>query len=159
LSLIPQDGGKVVPLTRLNREAGETTERWPQVLPGGKAVVFIGSNAYGHFEDADIMILTLSDHKRKTLLQHAGMYARYLPSGHLIYAIKGTLFAVPFDLDRLEVRGAAVHVGEVASNPNLGFAEFDFSGTGTVAYRAGGPERLRAMQWLDSAGKSAPIGI
>jgi serine/threonine-protein kinase len=159
LSQVQQDGGKAVPVTQLNREAGESTHRWPQVLPGGKAVLFSSATVFGHFENADITILTLKDRRRKTVLQHAGMYSRYLPSGHLIYVTKGAILAVPFDLDRLEVRGTSVRLGEVASNPNLGFAEFDFSSNGTLAYRVGGPERLINMQWMDSAGKAVPIGI
>jgi hypothetical protein len=39
------------------------------------------------------------------LLDHAGMYPRYLPSGHLVYVTKGTLFASPFDLKRLQLTG------------------------------------------------------
>jgi serine/threonine-protein kinase len=128
-------------------------------LPGGKAVLFIAGYAYGHYENADIKILTLNDRQRKTVLQHAGMFSRYLASGHLIYVTKGTLFAVPFDVDRLEVRGAAVRLEEVASNPNLGFAELDFSRNGTLAYRASGAETRRTLQWLDSTGKAMPLGI
>jgi serine/threonine-protein kinase len=48
------------------------------------------------------------------------MYPRYLPSGHLVYVTKGNLFAVAFDLDRLEVRGQAMLLQEVAMNPTLG---------------------------------------
>src|SRR5262249_28130584 len=105
LSQVPLEGGRPVPITQLNREAGETTHRWPQVLPGVKAVLFIASSAYGNFDEPDITIVTLKDRKRKTLLNRSGMYPRYLPSGHLVYVTKGTLFAVPFDLNRLEVRG------------------------------------------------------
>jgi hypothetical protein len=67
-------------------------------------------------------------------------------------------FAVPFDLERLEVRGAATRFGEVTSHPNLGFAEIDFSRNGILAYRTGSSEGLNTMQWLDSAG-NAPLGI
>jgi serine/threonine-protein kinase len=48
--------------------------------------------------------------ERKTLIEHAGMFPRYLASGHLVYMTKGVLFAVPFDLDRVdERRGNAVN--------------------------------------------------
>jgi Tol biopolymer transport system component/predicted Ser/Thr protein kinase len=158
LSQVPVEGGKPVPVTKLNREAGEYTHRWPQVLPGG-TVLFIATAAYGNFEYADIAIMSLKDHQRKSVLQHAGMYARYLPSGHLIYVTKGALFAMTFDLDRLQVRGAATRLWEVANNPNLGFAEIDFSRNGTLAYRTGGSGGHRTFQWLDTGGKMAPLGI
>jgi Tol biopolymer transport system component len=86
------------------------------------------------------------------------MYPRYLPSGHLIYVTKGTLFAVPFDLDRLEVRGAPILLEEdVSSDPTLGFAQLDFSRSGTVAYRTGGTVGLRTIQWLDGTGKTESV--
>ncbi len=158
LSQVPAEGGKAVSITKLNREVGETTHRWPQVLPGGKAVLFTTSMAYD-YDDAGIAVAWLKDHRVKTLIEHAGMYPRYLPSGHLVYVTKGTLFAVPFDLDRLELQGAATPLEEVSSNPNVGSAQLDFSRSGILAYRTGGTEGLRTMQWLDSTGKTVSLGI
>jgi serine/threonine-protein kinase len=157
LSQIPPQGGEAVAVTKLN--PGETTHRWPQVLPGAKAVLFLTSIAYGHYDDAGIAVVSLKDRRTKTLLEHGGMYPRYLPSGHLIYVTKGNLFAVAFDLDRLEVRGAPTLLWEVAGNPNLGFAQLDFSRNGTLAYRTGGAEGLRALQWLDGSGKTVSLGL
>jgi serine/threonine-protein kinase len=159
LSQIPPQGGEAVAVTKLNLELGETTHRWPQVLPGGKAVLFLTSIAYGQYEDAGIAVVSLKDRRTKTLIEHAGMYPRYLPSGHLVYVTKGTLFAVPFDLDRLEVRGAPTLLWEVANNPNLGFGQLDFSRNGTLVYRTGGTEGLRTMQWLDGSGKTESVGL
>jgi serine/threonine-protein kinase len=69
------------------------------------------------------------------------------------------LFAVPFDLDGLEVRGQAKLVlEEVSNDTTFGFAQFDFSGTGTIAYRSGRAEGLRTIQWLDGAGKTESFG-
>jgi serine/threonine-protein kinase len=88
-----------------------------------------------------------------------GMYARYLPSGHLIYVTKGTLFAVPFDLAALEVRGAPALLGQVADRPAIGFAQLDFFNNGTLAYRTGGSEDLNIVQWLDGAGKTESLAL
>jgi Tol biopolymer transport system component len=158
LTQIPAEGGEPVPITTLNVEAGENTHRWPQVLPGGKAVLFNASLASGNYEEAEIAVVSLTDHRRTTVLQHAGMYPRYLPSGHLVFVTRGNLFAVPFDLQRLEVRGAPTVLEPVASNPALGSAHLDFSRSGTLAFRTGGTEGLRTIQWLDGAGKTAPFG-
>jgi dipeptidyl aminopeptidase/acylaminoacyl peptidase len=72
----------------------------------------------------------------------------------LVYLTNGTLFAVPFDLDRLEARGTPAPVlGEVAHNSVYGSAEFDFSRTGTLVYRSGGAgSGLLTVQWLDNTG-------
>jgi serine/threonine-protein kinase len=157
LSEVPPEGGKAVSVTKLNLEVGENTHRWPHVLPGGKAVLFNASIAYGNYDEAPIAVVSLKDHQRKTLLEHAGMYPRYLPSGHLLYVTKGTLFAAPFDTDRLELRGPATMLEEVSDNPNLGSAQLDFSRNGTLAYRSGGTEGLRTIQWLDGAGRIVSV--
>jgi serine/threonine-protein kinase len=157
LSLVPSGGGRAVSVTNLTPD--ESTHRWPQVLPGGKAVLFNASIAYGNYDEAEIAIVSLKDHRRQTLLEHGGMYPRYLPSGHLVYVTKGAVFAVPFDPDRWEVRGAARLLQEVSSNLNLGCAQLDISRSGTLAYRTGVSEGLSTIQWLDGAGKTESLGI
>jgi serine/threonine-protein kinase len=157
LSEVPAEGGKPVPITELRSEAGEFSHRWPQVLPGGKAVLFTTSTKYANFDDAGIAVVSLKDHHRKMLIEHGGMLPRYLPSGHLVYVTKGTLFAVAFDLKQLEVRGTAARLEEVSSTVNLGFAQFDFSRSGTLIYRTGRTEALRTIQWLDGAGNTQTL--
>jgi serine/threonine-protein kinase len=156
LSQIPAEGGKPVPITNLTAE--ENTHRWPHILPGGKAVLFNASVGYGNYDEATIEVVSLEDRRTKTLLNHTGMYPRYLPSGHLVYVTKATLFAVPFDLDRLEVRGAPTLLEEVSGNPTFGSAQLDFSQSGTLAFRTGGAEAMRTIHWADSAGRTVPLG-
>jgi serine/threonine protein kinase len=157
---IASSGGAPTAVTEL--EPGEGTHRWPQVLPGAKAVLFT-ANAYqqallaGGFDDASIDVISLPDHSRKTLVR-GGMFGRYLRSGHLVYVSRGTLFAVPFDLERLEVRGAPVPVLEgVGSSETYGSAQLAFSQTGTVVYGSVGEGGLRTVQWLDATGKTQPL--
>ena len=50
--------------------------------------------------------------------------------GYLVYLNKATLFAIPFDLDKLETRGTALPIlDDVASNGTLGTAQLSFSRT------------------------------
>jgi Tol biopolymer transport system component/predicted Ser/Thr protein kinase len=156
LSQVLPGGVKPNPVTELR--PGEVTHRWPQVLPGGKTVLFTATADYGNFDDAAIAVVSLKDHRIKTLIERAGMYPRYLPSGHLVYVTKGTLCAVPFDVNRLEVRGQATVLDEVSGDQTIGFAQIDFSRTGTAAYRSGRIEELRTIQWLDGAGKAVSLG-
>src|SRR6267378_193967 len=137
LTKVSSSGGVPQPLTTLDKQGGETTQRWPQVLPGGKAVLY--TSAAGGvgiiFEDADINVYSMASGQRRTLLQHGGFYARYLPSGHLAYMHAGTLFAVPFDLKRLEVSGQPTPILEgVGTSPGVGGAQFSFSVNGSIAY-------------------------
>ena len=156
LSRIPSAGGPPTPVTDLQN--GEATHRWPQILPGGKAVFFTASANVAAFDGANIEVMSLADHRRKTLVR-GGTFGRYLPSGHLIYVNRGTLFAVPFDVDRLEVHGTPAPVlDQVGYNTTYGSAQIDFSQTGTLIYRSGGAGGgLLTIAWLDGAGKEQPL--
>ena len=156
LSRIPSGGGMPIAVTDLAQ--GEVTHRWPQILPGGKAILFTTNGTLAGFDGASIEVMSLADHRRKTLMR-GGAYARYLPSGHLVYISRGTLFAVPFDTEKLEVRGTPVPVlDDVGYSAPNGFAQFDFSRNGTLVYRsAGAGSGLVTVQWLDGAGKTQPL--
>jgi Tol biopolymer transport system component len=158
LSRISSAGGAPTPLTGLDQQRAEITHRWPQILPGGKAVLFTAHTTTGAFDGANIDIVSFADGRRKTL-QHGGTYGRYLPSGHLIYVSRGTLFAVPFDPERLEVRGAPTPLlEEVSYNTGSGSAQLDFSRSGTLIYRSGGTgAQLVTIQWLDATGRLQPL--
>jgi serine/threonine-protein kinase len=101
LMRVPEAGGTP---TNVAKPVGGITERWPQWLPGGKAVMFAAAPIASNFDAADIVVQLLSGGPPK-IVQRGGTYGRYVPSGHLLYVHGGTLFAAPFDLDRLEVAG------------------------------------------------------
>src|SRR5579863_4674010 len=85
-------GGVPIAVTQLEGE--ERTHRWPQILPGGKTVLFTAENSTVGFDDAKIEAVTLADHHRKTV-QRGGTYGRYVPApggkGYLTYVSRGTL--------------------------------------------------------------------
>jgi Tol biopolymer transport system component len=156
LSKVSSAGGAPQLLTTLDKQAGEATQRWPQVLPGGKTVLFSSSNG-SDFEGAEIAVFPIASGGRKTVLR-GGFYPRYIPSGHVVYMHDGTLFGVPFDLKRLEVIGQPAPILEgVATNPNGG-AQFSFSDTGNFTYVAGraGGQNV-SIYWMDSEGKFQPL--
>src|SRR6202521_5441409 len=96
--------------------------------------------------------------QRKTL-QHGGLYARYLPSGYLVYRQEGAMFAMPFDLKRLEATGQPTPVLEgVVTAPIFAGAQFSFSETGNLVYvagRSGGQDV--SIYWMDREGKFTPL--
>ena len=74
---------------------------------------------------------------RKPLLE-GGSDARYVSTGHIVYASGGTLFAVPFDLSRLAVTGGAVSVVEgVRREVGSAGMSFVFSQSGSLVYVPG----------------------
>ena len=155
LAKVSSAGGTPQPLTTLDKQAGEG-QRWPQVLPGGKAVLFTSNTTA--VEDSDIVVYSMASGQRKTV-QRGGFYGRYLPSGHVVYMHEGTLFAVPFDLQRLEVTGQPAPILEgVAATPTTGAAQFSFSDTGNLVYVAGrGGIQDVSVYWMDREGKFTPL--
>jgi serine/threonine protein kinase len=109
----------------------------PQVLPGGKAVLFTVGGGFNAWDQAKIVVQMLNSGVRKTLIE-GGSAARYIPTGHIVYAQGGSLFAVPFDLSRLEVKGGPIPVVEgILRGYTTGTAQFSFSNSGTLLYIPG----------------------
>ena len=96
--------GRTTILTRPDRAKGEADHMWPELLPGGRAVLFTIAAVTGGLDAAQVAVLDLQSGAR-TILVRGASHAHYVPSGHLIYAAAGSLWAVAFDLSRLETRG------------------------------------------------------
>jgi Tol biopolymer transport system component len=158
ISKVSSAGGTPQLLTTLATQTGEITQRWPQVLPGSKAVLFTSSTTGGDFESGDIGVYSMASGQSKTA-QHGGFYARYLPSGQVVYMHEGTLLAVPFDLKRLEVTGQPAPILEgVVTDPTYAGAQFSFSETGNLVYVAGrGAGQGVSIYWMDHEGKFTPL--
>jgi len=112
---IPDAGGVPQPLTRLAK--GDVTQRWPEFLPGGKAVLLAAAPSGITFGNAQVAVQSVGTGERRDLVQ-AGTHPRYALSGHLVYAQAGSLVAVPFNPQRLEVTGTAVPVVEGPAIPS-----------------------------------------
>ncbi len=152
LRRVPEGGGESESIVALSR--GQVAYNSPQVLPGGKAVLFTSDAA----QDS-IGVVSMDGSERKTIVPGASA-GRYLPSGHLIYVVEGTLFAVPFDAERLETRGPAVPILEGVGTNAVGQASLAFSRNGTLVYRPGaapGTTVISTVEWLDAAGKRETI--
>jgi serine/threonine-protein kinase len=160
LLAVPAFGGASQPVTAADKERNERTLRFPEVLPEAKAVLFTaGGWNEDTFDDARTEVLTLATGEKKVLIE-GGTYARYAPTGHLVYARSGTLFAVAFDLDQVEVTGVPVPVLEgVATHPNNGGAQFAISSEGTLVYMRGRPMSMsHRLVWVDRSGRIERIG-
>jgi serine/threonine-protein kinase len=85
----------------------------PQLLPGGRHVLFTlaTGTALDRWRKARVVVQSLTSGEPRTLIE-GGRDARYAPTGHLVYARDGTVFAVAFDARRLETMGGSVPVIE-----------------------------------------------
>ena len=150
---VPAAGGKAQVLTTPDHAKGEYSHRFPQILPGGKAVVFTALNGFG-WDESRIELLRL-DTREQTILVRGGHTGRFVPSGHLIYYRAGSLLAVPFDLDRLEVTKAdPVTIADgVSQSGGVVSAEYSISMAGTLAYVSASPRQFESqMVWVDRRG-------
>jgi hypothetical protein len=146
-------GGAPTPLTELDAGAGERSHRWPQVLPGGRFVLFTIDYEETTFDDAALAVVSLDTGERRIVLR-GGAHGRWVAGGHLVYARGGRLFAVPFDADRLVVTGTPVQVLDgVAYDLRNGGTRIAVAGDGTLAYVPGLPGSLeRRLVWVDAGG-------
>ncbi|HET9195673.1 MAG TPA: protein kinase [Vicinamibacterales bacterium] len=155
LQRIAAAGGEPTGLTRPDRARGEDDHLWPEILPGGQAVLFTITATTGGLDRAQIAVLDLRT-GAQTVLIRGGRAARYVSSGHVVYAAAGRLHAVAFDLARLVVAGTPVIVQpEVPVPANGGWA---VTADGTLVYVSGGvPIVERSLVWVDRQGRETPI--
>jgi len=163
LQRVSAAGGKPEALTTPDAKKAERNHSWPHILPGGEAVLFTIGGA-GSVDDAKIAVLILKTREQRVLVE-GGTNARYVPgpaggAGYLVYARAASLFAVPFDLRKLQVVGSPVPVLEgVSGLARYGFANFSFSDGGTLVYVPGGSTEgaARNLVWIDRDGKEQPL--
>ncbi len=147
-------GGEPSELTVLDTAAGETSHRWPDILPNGKGVVFTAFD--GAQETAHLSILSLETGEVSDLAVR-GFGARYAETGHIVYVTSdGALVALPFDADRLEATGAPISLLEGMLTRATLAPEFDFSRTGALAYISGQPRDM-ALSLVDRQGVGATV--
>jgi eukaryotic-like serine/threonine-protein kinase len=153
---VPATGGAITPVAQV--EKGELAYRWPDALPGGKAIVFANQPG-GDSSAGSIVLLRLDTHERRVLVE-GGSYPRYVSSGHIVFARNGTLLAVPFDLATLRVTGAPVPmVPHVTMATTTGQAQYDVSQSGTLVYANLSDENGPSLVWVDRKGGVQPIPV
>ena len=146
----------------LDSSTGEQQHDWPEALPNGKGILFIvnytGPGRQG-VESDQVAILDSRTGKHRVLF--AGIQVRYAQSGHLLYVTHdGTLLAVAFDEDRLEVIGepVALAYGLRVSRTGGGAVNLSLSRTGTLWYSAGGGASQRNdVVWVSREGRVTPV--
>jgi serine/threonine-protein kinase len=154
LSRIPAAGGRFTPVAKASHPNG--ADRWPQVLPGGQAVLFNSYQSGEDPENARIEILSFATGTRKTVAR--GYFPRYLRSGHLVFVRQNTLFAAPFDLRRLELRGTPQPMlDEISGGTKSGARHLDVSNSGTLVYLSGTERIHEVIAWLDGDGQVRPL--
>jgi len=134
----------------------------PQLLPDGDSVLFSrASKEILDWDRAQIVLESLSTGER-TVLVEGGSDARYLPTGHVVYAVDDELFAVTFDLDSRTASGGPVLLLEGLARAWGGLtaaANYAVADDGTLAYLTGREPSLEKsiIVSVDRAGRETPL--
>ena len=157
---VPINGGTPAPITALDSSSGEISHRVPQLLPGGKAVIFTAKTKdMASFNDALIVAERLDNGERKVLVR-GGAYGTYIPAGYLIYARDKSILAVQFDPDRLEVTGSPVPIEQGGVVNNAGSSCFGVSENGIFVFSppsAYADQNTVSIGWIDRNGRTYPL--
>ena len=124
----------------------------PRILPDGKSLLFtFGSAPY------KVAIQSLVTGERKELFQ--GDDAQYIPTGHIVYAVANSLWAVPFDPQKNKIAGG--HVPVVEGVMRSGAPQYAVSDSGTLVYVPGTASQRgltqRTLVWVDRNGREEPL--
>ncbi len=158
LMRVPAGGGTAEVLTTPDAARGELRHTYPQVLPGGRAILF--SVSTGLTLDASRIAAMSLDTGRQTTILDDGLAARYTTSGHLVFLRGQRLLAVPFDASRLVTTGSARPILEsLRSNSAWGTSlPFAVSDVGHLLYVPADPPRHEIV-WVNRIGQTTPLGI
>ncbi|HYN06063.1 MAG TPA: protein kinase [Vicinamibacterales bacterium] len=165
---VDPNGGTPQVLVALNAvKDGGKFAHGPQMLPDGETVLYtlaIGV-ASDRWDRANIVTHSLTSGEEKVLIR-GGSDARYLPTGHLVYASGGTLYAAAFDPARLALQGEAIPILEGIRRAGIGLstgtAQFATSSTGTLVYLQGPAGAMSAthdLALVDRKGAVDPLKL
>jgi serine/threonine-protein kinase len=155
---IPSTGGPPEDVTKIRAAEGEQQHRWPELLPGGKALLYVVASG-GEWDDATIVAERLETGERKVLVK-GGTFPRYLSTGQLVFARAGALYAVAFDARTLAVEGSPVEVAKDVFIDSSGHAQMDLSRTGllvTAPHDSIVGDLM--LSWVDRTGRGEPLNL
>jgi dipeptidyl aminopeptidase/acylaminoacyl peptidase len=137
----------------------------PQLLPGGNALLYGVKKASTTWDVSEIVVHPLNGGERRTIVS-LGADPRYLPTGHLLYAIAGVEYAVRFDRDRLAISGGPVPIIEgirrSLAPTTAGIAQLAYSQTGTLIYLPGPTDPTAGgndLAFFDRQGGHTPLKL
>lgn len=160
---VSAEGGKPVPFTTVS--GGESGHYWPDFLPDGRHFLYLSWSAQPG--ERSVYVGDLESKEKRRLLT-AESNAVYAEPGYVLFHREASLFAQPFDADKLVSTGNPVHVAdEVSSVASNGRGSFHASSNGVLVYNQGSNAPAgRAMGvpntnlgWVERTGRMiAPAG-
>ena len=159
LMTVPSTGGIPKQLTSSTIYIQGATEQHhsrPQVLPGGKEIIY---TVIHNSDDVRIAAYSLETGEKRNIVSH-GSSGMYVSSGHLIYSWKGDLMAVPFDLKRMKVTGNPAMIIDRVLMDNYSRAHYSISEGGSLIYIPGDiVEPDDRIMLVDTSGESKILDL
>jgi serine/threonine-protein kinase len=156
LSRIRPDGSGREVISALDTARREIGLAWPSALPNGRGVIFRVRRAGDDVGSYDIVAVDLKTRKRTSVVKAA--FARYVPSGHLLYVLAdGSLMAARFDLDDLQITGVPLLITAGLGLGAFGAADVAVSSTGSLLYATGRGITTAEPLWVDRSGAITPV--
>jgi len=147
---VPDTGGEPEPATRLNVSRGESSHRYPSLLPDGRRFIFFVRGSQR--EHQGIYVASLGSLDTRLVLKSEGRGV-YSPPGYILTVQQGMLVAYAFDEKSARVRDRPIRVAEsVPSGAPPGYAPIAVSANGLLAYSSTHLHG-RELVWLDRAGR------
>jgi Tol biopolymer transport system component len=155
LARVPATGGVPVPATKFHEGISEN-HLWPTFLPDGRHFLYMIQWSEGR---NGIYVASL-DNAEGTLLSSDIRGNVAFAAGHVLFVRDGTLFAQPFDTEKLRFAGDPVPVvsQEMEQDVGLGKAGFSVADSGVLVYQSRRTYSSRLV-WFDRSGKEQqPVG-
>jgi eukaryotic-like serine/threonine-protein kinase len=156
---VPAAGGGATKFATPATDQKEQRFGWPEPLPDGKNILLSVTMGAPGFDQSRVVVMSLETGKHRTVVEQ-GYHARYVSSGHIVYALGANLMAVPFDVRRLITTGPPVPLVEgVRSRSTTGEICFGVSSTGFLVYQPGTASvgAQRTLTWVDRTGKEEAV--
>jgi Tol biopolymer transport system component len=159
---VPPNGGAP---ERLIAVGPDELANGPQFLPDGRTVLFTVAKITdeSRWDKSQVVVQSVANGTRRVLIE--GSDGQYIPSGHLLFATGGTMYAAPFDVAKLAITGPAIAVirgVRRATGGWSGLSQLTFSDTGTLAYVPGPATPNTSTRGLvlgDGRGEPTPLNV
>ena len=166
-----------------NTRQGDVDGIWRIPAKGGKISLVLASTSSSHGENRVFVnqVLTKPHHlllyaatvgptrrslhvrdlerRSDTMVVEHGIGGRLMPDGHLVYYLRGSLYAVPFSAQSLSISGSPTEVVKDVADYFWQSGCASISDTGTLAYAPSPDPELRQLEWLDPSGKFTPLPV
>jgi hypothetical protein len=153
---VPASGGDAQAVLKPDPALHEIRLTWPVFLPDGRHFLYSAANT--DTAKAGVRIGVLGSTETFPLIP-GEQRTIYAAPGYLLFGRQRTLFAQPFDSEKLRLTGDASPIADgIGVSLNSGTASYSSSQTGVLAYYSGDSGNVQLM-WYDRSARSTGAAL